>query len=289
MKTFYAIKQKSTPDLDIRSAALKQTCERHEINYVELVATEMDSNCLPVLDKSALLYNIGRGFEAQTLESLLLNNQATTFYKTAPCLNNHISTNHWNIILEKKGVPLPLTIYNPTNDKSLLKKYVEVLNGFPIIIKVSGNSAGIGIIRIDSWETLISVTDYITNLNQHFVFKKYINSHSSIRVVVLGDEVIAGAEFFCDENEFRSNTGIGNKMQMPFVVNTTIEKTALDCVHALNFDFGAVDLVIDSDANHYVLEVNFPFGFVPKNPINEEWAKVPCKMIEFLLKKSDKQ
>ena len=127
---------------------------------------------------------------AETLMSLLLNDCATTFYRRNPELNLITSsTTEWSIVHDKKGLNAPRTIFSLTADRALLKRYVEYLGGFPIVLKVVGGTRGIGTIKAESWHGLLSMADYLVGIGARFILRQFIDAEFGVRAMVIGNDV----------------------------------------------------------------------------------------------------
>ena len=231
-----------------------------------------------------MLYNATRGSE--TLETLLLNKEVTTFYIHNPdFVVSNPDTTKYSIIHEKANLPSPKTIFTLTADRQLLKNYVDYLGGFPIIIKATGSTRGIGTMKIDSWQSLISTIDYLINTGDKFILRQFIQNNGAARIIVLGSKVIA-SEFRDNlENDFRvSGHKVKNYYQKDFDEQTY--QLAITATHLANFETSGVDIIYDEVNNPYLLEVNMPYDFVPTNEVTD--VDIAYLMIEYLIAKSKK-
>jgi RimK-like ATP-grasp domain len=280
--TFYAIHEGFYEGVEIRLDSLKTACIAKAVAFVQIDSLTTDYTSLPRLGKQDLLYNTVRG--SQTLESLLLNADVTTFYQQNPTTNFLRSSTEWSLIHDKLGLPAPRTVYHLTTDRILLQRYVAYLGGFPIVLKVTGGTRGIGTIKAESWHSLYSLVDYLATTGDDFVVRQFIEADYGVRAMVLGERVIAAAKFFMQENDFRN---------APLLANTHYERTTLTpehealCVRAVrsvNLEMAGVDLLFDKAGNAYLLEINFPTGF--QALIDVCGVDIPSLTVEFLIQKS---
>ena len=109
---FYCLHEDIYEGVQLRLDQLKDACERLNIEFIALNNLTVDYSNLPGLSKTDLLYNCARG--SQTLESILLNDDVTTFYCKNPTLNQTFSTTDWSIIHDKANLLSPKTIFNIT-------------------------------------------------------------------------------------------------------------------------------------------------------------------------------
>ncbi|MFN8300343.1 MAG: hypothetical protein U0T75_14680 [Chitinophagales bacterium] len=252
------------------------------MEFISMNSLTIDYSDLPILGKTDLLYNCARG--SQTLESILLSENVTTFYSNNPALNQTFSTTDWSILHDKANLLSPKTIFHITSDRQLLKKYVDYLGGFPIIIKATGSTRGIGTIKIDSWQSLISTLDYLMTTGNKFILRQFINAKNGCRLIVLGNEVIAGADFAMNENDFRNAVDLKQVKYFKREYPEAVKQVAIKATHLANTEFSGVDFLEDENGNFYLLEINFPTGF--SGLIDICCVDIPFKMVEYLIKKA---
>jgi glutathione synthase/RimK-type ligase-like ATP-grasp enzyme len=221
------------------------------------------------------------------LESLLLNDKATSYYISNPAypfLNS--DTLCYTLQHSKHNIPQPKTIFSLTKDKKLLCDYVGWLGGFPIIIKAAGSTRGVGTIKIESWPNLFSTIDYLLLAGGQFIMREFIRADGVGRCRVLGNEVIQSYEFPLITNDFRTSSVDFSELQPVKKVSYTkeIENYCVKAAHLANTEYAAVDVMIDASGEPYILEVNYPAGL----PLNwkESSNSVAIKMIEFLKNKA---
>jgi RimK-like ATP-grasp domain len=281
---FYCLHEDIYEGVQLRLDQLKDACERLNIEFVPLNNLTVDYSNLPKLGKTDLLYNSARG--SQTLESFLLNENVTTFYCKNPPLNQTFTTTDWSIIHDKANLLSPKTIFNITADRQLLKNYLDYLGGFPIIIKATGSTRGIGTMKIDSWQNLISTVDYLMTTGDKFILRQFIKAKSGCRLIVLGNEVIAGGDFTMNENDFRNAVDLKQVKYFKREYSEAVNQAAIKATHLANTEFSGVDFLEDENGKFYLLEINFPTGF--SGLIDVCGVDIPFKMIEYLINKSDK-
>lgn len=280
MQNFYCLyNSKSTDSLNLeaRLTSLKNACEKFNINFRLIDEAKADFSNLPIPTSNDGLYNCARG--SFILEKVMLNSNVKTFYRTYNYLSFQDDSNLITIELEKQGIPLAKTVYQGNNDKKLLKKYVEFLNGFPVVIKTYGGTGGVGVIKVDNFATLYSLSDYLISKKTNFQIKEFIPSNSCERITVLGDKVIYTNTRPLKENDFRSDVydSKTHAIKMPNEIN----EIAIKAAHAANLNYAGVDLIVSNKDNKpYILEVNCPQNFAIHEQITgENYAE---KMISWL-------
>jgi len=264
MKFYCLYNSKANDSLNIeeRISLLDKACKNNEIKFCLIDEINTNFSNLPTLTNKDGLYNCARG--SYLLERNLINNQVRTFYKEYNFLSINDDSNILCFELAKQGIQIPKTIFIGTNNKSLLKDYVDYLGWFPIVLKTYSGTSGIGVIKVNNFETLNSIADYFINKGIDFQFKEFINSNSCERLIVLGNEVITGVCKPNKENDFRSGS-INNYSK---VYSDEINELAIKATHSSNFNFAGVDIIIDENTGKpYVLEVNMPLNFVMSQKI----------------------
>lgn len=283
---FYCLHQGYYEGVQQRIDQLQDACQKQSIKFIALNSLEVDYSNLPTLSKTDLLYNATRGSE--TLESLLLNNDVTTFYiKTPDYVVNNPDTTKYTIPHTKANLPQPNTIFGITANRELLKRYVEFVGGFPLILKATGSTRGIGTIKIETWQNLISTVDYLVNTNAGFIIREFIKANGVGRCRVLGNQVIQTFEYPLVENDFRNAAVPMEQLPIAKQMDFT-DEVKNDCIkacHIANTEFGSVDVLINEVGKHFILEVNFPSGL----PINWQANNnfLAMQMITYLKNKSN--
>ena len=283
---FYFLHEGFYEGVQLRLDQIKAACEKLDVEFIAVNSLTADYSDLPVLGKTDLLYNATRGSEA--LESLLLNKEVTTFYIANPgYVVNNADTTRYSIIHQKAGLLSPKTIFHLTAERSVLKNYIEYLGGFPIVIKAAGSTRGIGTIKVDSWQGLISTADYLVTTGDSFIMRQFIKAKSGCRLIVLSNEVIAGADFFMNEGDFRNAVDIKQVKYLNRDYPPELNCAAVKASHLANSTFSGVDFLEDEDGKFYLLEINFPTGFSGLIPVCG--VDIPLKMVEYLIEKAKGQ
>ncbi|NVK85979.1 MAG: hypothetical protein HWE21_16750 [Cytophagia bacterium] len=280
-RDFYCLHEGYYEGVLLRLEQFKEACDRKGVNFCAIDSLKADYSSLPQLGANDLLYNSCRGSEI--LEDLLLNDKVKTIYKNTPSLRPHnVDTIPFSILAEKQGIKAPKTIYKINKNDSYLKKYVDELGGFPVILKTRSSTRGIGTIKIESWSSLVSTIDYLTSIGQEFIMRSFIKTKRGYRLIVLGDQVIASAVFHMQENDFRNAAGPGALIYKPVVIGDELNKEAVLASHLANFNFSGVDFLEDQDGNLFLLEVNNPTGFSAL--IEVCGVDIPGKLLDYMLK-----
>ncbi|GAB2622987.1 hypothetical protein GCM10027035_18540 [Emticicia sediminis] len=280
---FYVLYEKLYEGVQNRLDQLETASVTLGLDFIPLNSRQIDYTSLPKLTKNDLLYNIAAG--STTLESLLLNDSVTTFYIKNPEFTSHSEgTIPLTYIHHKANLPAPKTIFSITTDRTLLRKYIDYLGGFPIVIKSAGSSRGIGTIKIESWQNLISTIDFLITTNHQFIMREFIKAKSGCRMIVLGNEVIAAADFAMNKDDFRNAVDLSQVQYSKREYTETVKKIAVNATHLANLEFSGVDLLEDNNGDYFLLEANFPTGF--GGLIDVCSVDIPLKMVMHLMTKA---
>ncbi|MGM9551024.1 MAG: RimK family alpha-L-glutamate ligase [Clostridia bacterium] len=160
-------------------------------------------------------------------------------------------------ILQKSGIKMPKTLVAPlafskTDMSSFVKEAGKQL-GYPIIIKESCSSFGMGVYKAMDYYDAVEIANSISP-NQ-MIFQEYIECSKGrdVRLNVVGDKVVAAMERF-NENDFRANITNGGKMKKYTPTKEECEIAVKAC-KVLGVDFGGVDLLF-SPSGPILCEVN---------------------------------
>lgn len=173
--------------------------------------------------------------------------------------------------LKAAGVPTPKTsVVTNSSMNKLEDKVSAVGGGFPLIIKITKGTQGIGVAQIDSMISLKSVLQAIFALvpKADILLQEKINSDYDLRVHVLYkgfERMTPGIENFeiigCMQRnqlagDFRSNYSLGSTAEKGHLTSEQ-EKIAKMAAKATGCRWAGVDLIMDSRTKQsYVIEVN---------------------------------
>lgn len=281
MGKLFILHETANSDIKERISMLVASADKVGIECHVLDSSKTDHSDVAVLQKGDFLYNISRG--SQHLELLMNNDHVTTFYRTRPQIVR-LNTIEQAIAFKKIGLLTPPTIFHSTNKKDLLLSYISKLGGFPIIIKISGGTKGIGTMITRDIATLQSIADYLVSISVKFMLIKYIEPKEVARLIVIGNSVIASNRKLIPEGDFR--TSVKNQLPEPKIYPDHIQKMAVRTAEVANSENCGVDILIDKENTAYVLEANMPHDFV--TTVKTTGIDVTGAMMNFLIAKASK-
>jgi ribosomal protein S6--L-glutamate ligase len=157
-------------------------------------------------------------------------------------------------IMARKGIPIPETLFsiNPNN----IGEQIRLLGGAPVIIKIQEGAQGMGVILAESQKSAKSIIDTFYKMDTSILLQRYVEEANGedIRIIVVGNKVIASMKRSSEVGEFRSNVHRGGNTQA--VEITQREKyIALNATKYLGLGVSGVDLM-RSKNGPVLLEVN---------------------------------
>ena len=161
--------------------------------------------------------------------------------------------------LKEYGLTQPKTILIPNKD--MIDDSLEALDTkFPIIMKTLRGSKGVGVLFIESKKSLDAIVQlvYKTDEDSDLLIQEYIKTDGDIRVIVLGDRVIATMKRNVVEGDFRSNYSQGGNVSA-YELTSMEEEQCLLAAKAVDGIFTAVDFIPVKNREKkppYILEVN---------------------------------
>lgn len=244
-----------------RLSMLQTAAQRLDLNVVELESSDVDYSDLDWFGSGPgdMFCNVTPA--SHELEKICIHRKMTGFF-TEPSQTNFVfSSTQFDVSLLHAGIAVPRTVIRGTNNRVLLEKYVDYLLGFPLILKVHGGSRGVGVVKVESWEGLTSLADYMTAVQKEFTLKQFIPNEGTIRAVVVGDRLVGAVLRVNKPGEFRCSSP-AEQPHMRIVEPTgQLTDLSLRAAQAVGHEFVGVDIVQDGSGAYSVLEVNYPHDF----------------------------
>ena len=160
------------------------------------------------------------------------------------------------LMLQKKNLPMPRTYLSATMDAA--KDVLEKMN-YPIIMKFPQGTQGKGVMFADSFASASTILDALDALNQPFIVQEYVETNSSdVRLLVIGDEVVAGMKRKGKGSDKRANLHKGGSAEA-FVPDAYMSKIAVEAAKSLGADIAGVD-ILEGTTGPLIIEVNISPG-----------------------------
>lgn len=214
---------------------------------------------IPRLSEDNLEYKMAVMNHLQKMDIKMLNTS-----KAMRTAANKVET---QILLNDAGIRTPKTAVF-TDVEQLDAALKSIGDKFPVIIKTLFGAQGIGVIRIDSKPSLISVVQQLLKTGTEFMIQEYFEHSESGRLLILDGKVLAAVMRTIPDGDFRSNAHQGAELKKHDPSEKEIE-ICLKSAEALGITFTAVDYIINDD-DIILLEVNGSPGFEEMQKVIED-------------------
>ena len=161
--------------------------------------------------------------------------------------------------LSDYGIRQPKTTLINDPEKSALA-FDKLDTQMPVIMKTLRGSKGVGVLFIESEKALDSIVQLIYKQDEDtdLLLQEYIKTDYDVRVLVLGNKVLATMKRPVIEGDFRSNVSQGSKPEKLKLTELEIEES-LKAAKAVNGLWTAVDFIPSKNREKeppFVIEVN---------------------------------
>lgn len=180
-----------------------------------------------------------------------------------------------SIFLEKYQIPTPKTMICEDSHQAL-KAFDEL--GGDCVLKPLYGSKGIGITRLNDRAFAENVLYSLDQLNHVFYLQEFIeHQNRDIRILVLGDKVIAGMYRVSDS--WKSNIYAGAKAE-PIELTNELKNLAIKAAKVTKTKIAGVD-ILESEKGFSVIEVNSIPGFTALQKVSD--INIAEEIINFFL------
>ncbi len=169
------------------------------------------------------------------------------------CANKYNTT----VKLKVGGVPVPRTSL-VSNSKEIEEALRKIGGQFPVIVKTLRGSAGIGVSRIDSKESLVGVLQSLWKHRAQLLLQEFLDCDFDVRTIVLDGKIISSMKRSKIDGDFRSNYSLGGNVE-PYSLSKEEEKIVLDSAKVCGAFFCGVDHMV-VNGKPLVIEVNVSPG-----------------------------
>jgi ribosomal protein S6--L-glutamate ligase len=156
--------------------------------------------------------------------------------------------------LAQKNIDVPKTVI--INNQLMIDDMLNHIEGEQKIVKLTSGTHGLGVILTESNQNAESIIEAFSKVRQKSLIQEFIKESdgSDIRLIVVGDKVVATMCRQAAEGEFRSNLHRGGSS---YAVTPTEEerKIAIKASQLLGLDVAGVDM-LRSARGPLILEVN---------------------------------
>ena len=165
---------------------------------------------------------------------------------------------HQTLLQHKILTPKTMFLHTPINI-DLVKQHFE----FPLILKNLSGSSGSGVFLVKNekiFKDLISLLESSHNI-PHIIIQEFIASSqgNDLRVLVIGNKVMACMLRMAGKNEFKANFSCGAAV-CAFPITANIKNLVLKTCDVMNLEYAGIDLLFGKEG-YCVCEANSASGF----------------------------
>lgn len=157
------------------------------------------------------------------------------------------------------GIRVPKTVYTTTlRDVDYL---IHKIGKLPLVAKNCYGSSGTGVMILETKKSALSTIQSLIKNKTDFIIQEFIESGGTdIRVIVIGQKVIASYQRKAVRGEFRSNLSIGGE-GIPINITPEEEIMCLKAAGALKLHVCGIDIMRGNNGYSYLIEINSNMGF----------------------------
>ncbi len=157
------------------------------------------------------------------------------------------------LALEQHQISSPRTAF--VNNEDSIDIALEKIGGqFPVIVKTITGAEGIGVMKIESQESLKSVLQTLWKQDAEVILQEYIEIKYDVRTLVLDGKIIASVKRIKGGKDFRTNKALGNDA-LPYKLSKAEKDLVMQAYKMSGCYFAGVDHITNK-GTHYILEVN---------------------------------
>lgn len=220
----------------------------HNYDGEENKITLKPSNTACFVRGGALTNIAGKGLTRTLEESGMF--MINRFVPMELCANKFTTA----ITLKKAGISTPRTAL-VTNMASIDVALKEIGGKFPVIAKTITGAEGIGVMKLETRESLNSVLQGLWKHDAEIILQEFLDSDYDVRTHVLDGEILASVKRLSSKgDDFRTNVSLGNETET-YTLTDEERKLVLRAAEASGCYWCGVDHMV-VDGKIHVLEAN---------------------------------
>jgi ribosomal protein S6--L-glutamate ligase len=154
---------------------------------------------------------------------------------------------------QKEGIPTPRAT-SVSNEDSIGPALLEIGNKFPVIVKTISGAEGIGVVKVESKESLVSILQALWKQGAELLVQEYLPIDFDIRTLVLNNKILGSTKRIKIKGDFRTNLSLGAETE-PYKLSKEEKEIVLKVAKSVDGYLIGVDHII-SDDKIYILEAN---------------------------------
>jgi ribosomal protein S6--L-glutamate ligase len=157
------------------------------------------------------------------------------------------------LLFEKFGIPTPKTAF-VSNEKNI-DDAIKLIGGkFPVILKTLTGTQGIGVVKVESKQSLVSTIQALWNHDAELLLQEYMETPFDIRTFVVDNKIMASTKRIHSKEDFRSNIHRGGTAE-PYKLSEEEIEIILKASRVSKAYLVGVDHIIYK-GKPYILEIN---------------------------------
>jgi len=208
-----------------------------------------------------------------------LETQGIPVVNGSKCIELSQNKYYTSLALKKKKIMQP-NFAIALSSKNLKKHISKMV--FPVVLKLLHGTEGVGTMKASNWSEVRDWVETLGQLKQSVYIQEYLPHKEDYRLFIVGNQVIYGYKKVIAENEWKSNTHYGAKVE-PLKITNSLRNFGLKCHNAVKAEVSAVDFAMVNDEPS-VLEINQAPDFT--NSLSMHKNNVAQKIIDFAVRKA---
>lgn len=238
----------SPENFELKSGAYFVTPE----GAMEPIVVNSETAVIPRLNEYHVLIKLGILKRLEKQGAYMLNTP-----ESMELCNDKLMT---QIILNSAGIKTPYSVIIQGINE--IEKVINVLDEqkkitYPFVIKTLRGTHGIGVMKVDSRSSLVSVAQLLCKEGLDFMLQEFCKHERSARIIMIGDKVLAAnlRGQPKKKDEFRTNVHLGSETEK-YEPSEDEVAIAARIVELFGSNFCAIDYLITDKGEIIVLEVN---------------------------------
>jgi len=227
-----------------------------ELRKVDIRNIDGEGTKLTCNIDSTIVFTRGGAIATQVGQALISTLQTAGFFmvndlESMMLCDNKMAT---TIAMNRSNVKTPRTVIL-NNAESIEYAHKQIGGKFPVIVKTLTGTQGVGVTKVDSMSSLVSVCQSLWKFEAQLLMQEFLDMKFDIRTLVVDGKVLGAAKRITAKGtEFRSNVHQGAET-VPYVLNDKEYDIILAASRVSGGYYVGVDHCI-VDGEIYILEVN---------------------------------
>ena len=202
---------------------------------------------------------------------------------------NEICNDKWynQIIFQRNNINTPDTVLIRHAEGALFA--AEKLNNkYPMILKTSIGSRGVGVMFVESPKALIGIVQLLYREDQYvdILLQEYVKTDYDVRVIIVGGQIMGAMKRPIIDGDFRSNVSQGSEPEVHELTDLEMIES-IKAAEAVDGDIVGVDFIPAKNREKgrpYFIEVNSTPGLIGIESAFAD-STIPSKIYQKTLKK----